>query len=483
MCIKQNDMKGLTDSTESRKRMIWIIVVLWFSAPLFADYPVTRFGAVGDGMMLNTEAIQQAIDACAADGGGRVVIPPGRYLSGTLVLRDHVELHLSAGAVLLGSTDIGDYPEIVTPYRFYGDEWVRQSLIFGYGLTHIAITGKGVIDGQGGAFRVDTKKRPDRYMNRPYLVRFTECSYVTLKDVMMRNSAMWMQHYLACDHVRITGITVFNHCNQNNDMIDIDGCSNVIISDCRGDTDDDALTLKSTSLRPCENITITNCILSSHCNAIKFGTESTGGFRNITISNCIIKPSADRQVIYGFPDGISGISLETVDGGILEGVVISDVLIDGPEVPLFIRLGYRARPYMEGAEPPLPGPLQDVTLRNILVQNGGKIGCSITGIPGHPVRNIRISGLTMELEGGVNDARDMETVPEMIDSYPESTMFGVLPSSLFFIRHAEGISLQNIRARFSQPDRRPHLVLDNAEDMDYDDIMIHGAEPLRVVER
>lgn len=108
------------------------------------------------------------------------------------------------------------------------------------------------------------------------------CRDVIVKDVTMQNSAMWMQHYLACEGVNISGIKVYNHCNQNNDMIDIDGCRNVIISDCFGDTDDDALTFKSTSPAACENITVTNCVLSSHCNAIKFGTESTVGFRNIT---------------------------------------------------------------------------------------------------------------------------------------------------------------------------------------------------------
>jgi polygalacturonase len=114
------------------------------------------------------------------------------------------------------------------------------------------------------------------------------CRNVLVRNINLRNSAMWMQHYLACEDLTVSGIKVFNHANQNNDMIDIDGCRNVIISDCYGDTDDDALTFKSTSPYTCENITVTNCILSSHCNAIKCGTESTGGFKNITISNCVI---------------------------------------------------------------------------------------------------------------------------------------------------------------------------------------------------
>ena len=173
---------------------------------------------------------------------------------------------------------------------------------------------------------------------------------------------MWMQHYLACENLRVTGIRVYNHANQNNDMIDIDGCRNVIVSDCYGDTDDDALTFKSTSEHACENITVTNCILSSHCNAIKCGTESTGGFKNFTISNCIIRPSDDKEPIFGKPEGISGISLEIVDGGVMEGITISNISMDGPEVPIFIRLGNRARKHMTEAETPPVGQLSDVII-------------------------------------------------------------------------------------------------------------------------
>ena len=365
------------------------------------DHLVTDYGAVGDGVTLNTKSIQKAIDQCSSEGGGRVVIGPGRFLTGTLVMKDHVELHVVKEAVLLGSTDPSDYPEMVTAYRFYGDEWVKQSLIFGANLEDIAITGEGVIDGQGEAFQVTTKVKPDRYRNRPYVIRFTECTGVVVQNITLQNSAMWMQHYLACDKVLIENIKVWNHCNKNNDMIDIDGCRDVVIRGCEGDTDDDALTLKSTSPRACENVAISNCILSSHCNAIKLGTESTGGFKNITITDCVVKPSSKEEVIYGLPEGISGISLEVVDGGTMDGVIISNVVIDGPEVPLFIRLGNRARPHMEGIGKPGVGALKNIRIEDLVVRNGGKTGCSITGIPGYPVRNVSLSNISMELLGGV----------------------------------------------------------------------------------
>jgi polygalacturonase len=424
----------------------------------YSGFNVNRFGARGDGEILDTEAIQSAINACSESGGGTVIFPPGTYLSGTLMLRDRVNLHLHEGATLLGSTKPEDYPKIKTRVRSYYEEIVLQSLIFGEDLSHVSITGKGTIDGQGAAFVVSTKKKPDRYFDRPHIIRMIACKNVQIKDINMRNSAMWMQHYLACENLTVTGIRVYNHANQNNDMIDIDGCKNVIVSDCYGDTDDDALTFKSTSEYTCENITVTNCILSSHCNAIKCGTESTGGFKNFTISNCIIRPSDDIEPIFGKPGGISGISLEIVDGGVMEGIIISNISMDGPEVPIFIRLGNRARKHMTQAETPPVGQLSNVIISQVIARNSGKTGCAITGIPGYPVRNLKLSGMILEFAGGVNDSVDPADVPELEDLYPEATMFDVLPAYAFFIRHAEEISLSDVKVNTLAPDVRKPII-------------------------
>ncbi len=437
-----------------------------------ADFLVRDFGAVGDGKTLSTASIQAAIDVCAHAGGGRVVLDKGVFLSGTLVMKDHVELHIKGKATLLGSTDPSHYPELSTPYRFFGDDWVKQSLIFGDRLVDIALTGKGVIDGQGAAFQVNTKKKPDRYRNRPYLIRFTACKDVVVEDLNLQNSAMWMQHYLACDNVVISGITVYNHCNKNNDMIDIDGCRNVVIENCKGDTDDDALTLKSTSPRACENVLIRNCIISSHCNAIKMGTESVGGFKNITIRDCEIRPSARKDVIYGLPEGISGISLEVVDGGVMENVFISGVRMDGPEVPLFIRLGNRARPYMEGLAPPPVGKLKDIRIENLRVRNAGKTGCSISGIAGHPAKNISLQDFKMDFRGGVKRSEVKEEVPELEDLYPEATMFGILPASVFYLRHLEGMKISDIQVSFLEKDERGLMELEDVKDLEQEEIKI-----------
>ncbi|MFV0265627.1 MAG: hypothetical protein ACK5HT_00675, partial [Draconibacterium sp.] len=220
-----------------------------------------------------------------------------------------------------------------------------------------------------------------------------------------------------------------------------------------------------TSNRKSENIVVNNCILSSHCNAIKCGTESSGGFKNIVISNCIIRPSEQRTTIYGFPDGISGITLGMVDGGVLDGININNIIIDGPRVPLFLRLGNRARPYRaDQGEIPV-GSYKNVNISNITARGADTTGCSISGIPGHPVENISLSNIRISFKGGRRDKNYSMLVPELETHYPESTMFGSLPASAFYIRHAKNIDLDQIHLYYDNPDTRAALVCDDVENL------------------
>jgi len=195
-----------------------------------AVYNIKDYGAKGDGTNLDTKAIQQAIDVCNKEGG-KVHLPAGTYLSGSLYLRSNVTIEISEGAILLGSMDIKDYEEHLPRIRSYNDSFLRHSLFYAEDEQNIAITGRGMIDGQGSAFKITTRKKPERYKNRPYIIRFVNCQNVLVENVRLQNSAMWMQHYFACDQVIIKGISVYNHCNKNNDMIDIDGSTNVLISE------------------------------------------------------------------------------------------------------------------------------------------------------------------------------------------------------------------------------------------------------------
>ncbi|MBN1419599.1 MAG: beta-galactosidase [Planctomycetes bacterium] len=422
---------------------------------------VRDFGARGDGTERDTKAIQAAIDA----GPGTVVFPAGTYLSGTIRLRSGVTLALETGATLLGSADPADYPEAIPARRSYTDTYVRQALLFADGARGIAIEGHGTIDGQGGspAFR----RKP--YRQRPYVIRFADCEDVRVEGVTLRNSPMWMQHYLACENVRIRGIRVFNHVNANNDMLDIDGCRNVVISDCIGDSSDDAITLKSTCERPCENVTISNCAVFSECNGIKFGTESNGGFRNIAVTNCAVGLQRDKPGFSGQRKGLAGIALMIVDGGTMEQVTISNIAIRDMRVPIFLRLGNRARPFEDGMEKPGIGMVRNILISNVVATAVEPIGCSITGLPGHPIEDVSLSDIRLTFPGGVKAEEIPKEVPERPEAYPESTMFGkILPAYGFYCRHVRGLTFRNVEVATAAPDARPAFVFDDVEGLGRD---------------
>lgn len=440
---------------------------------------VKDYGAKGDGITIDTKSLQAAIEECSLKGG-TVYFPPGKYLAGTLILKSNVDIYLANGAIILGSPNIKDYKDIEIEFKSYNNIFLRHSLLFAQKAENISIRGEGIIDGQGGYFEVNTKIKPDRYKNRPFIIRFVECKNVRIENITMMNSAMWMQHYLACEDLIIHGIKVINHANQNNDMIDIDGCKNVVISDCIGDSDDDGITLKSTSNRITENVVISNCVVSSHCNAIKLGTESSGGFRNITISNIVVKPSKDTTPIFGYRYGISGITLTIVDGGILDGVSVSNLVIEGTQVPIFLRLGNRARKYYEEQPKPPVGIFRDVRICNVIAREvQSPIGCSFTGIPNHYLQNIYLENISIEFPGGIRNDSINKIIPELEDHYPESTMWGILPSYGFFIRHVKNISLNNIEMKLKNFDARPAIVCDDVKQISLLNLRtdsIHNAE-------
>jgi len=404
-----------------------------------AEFDVKHFGARGDGVTLDTAALQKAIDACAQNGGGTVRLSPGRYLSGTLFLKTRVTLHLDAGATLLGSTGLEDYPSTISKIRSYTDNYTERSLIFGEHLEQISLQGRGVIDGQGGAF-----KGP--YKVRPYLMRIIDCRDVLVRDLTLIDSPMWVQHYLACDGVRIDGIIVRSRCNSNNDGIDIDGCERVRISNCDIQSGDDAIVLKSTLNRPCRNVVVTNCILSSDCNAFKLGTESNGGFENIVLSNCAM-----------YNTRLAGIALEEVDGGGLDRVNISNVTMDKVNCPIFIRLGNRARPFEQTMEKPGIGALRHVSISNVQATRADHTGCSITGLAGHPVENVTLTNIRIGSVGGGTQEQARRQPPEKAEAYPEYSMFGVLPAYALYCRHARNLVLQNIEVSVAAQDHRPSL--------------------------
>lgn len=448
------------------KKIAWCFLIgfLLANEGLAQDFPVTRFGAKPGPAVLNTVPINKAIEACHRNGGGRVVIPPGVFRTGTLVMKDHVELHLETGATLLASTDLKDFPVQPQPaYRSQKDPGGWRALIYANEVSDIAITGYGTIDGNGA----EQKPDPDSEFKgdldgRPRNILFISCKRVRVEGVHMRNSGIWNQHYLNCEDVVVDKINVYNHANRNNDGIDIDGCRRFVLSNSVFDTDDDAVVLKSTGAAACENIVITNCIVSSFCNAIKAGTESTGGFRNISISNCVIKPGRNpHPPIYGTARGIAALSLEIVDGGVMEGVSISNITIEGSNCPLYIRLGNRARKHTEGAPPPPVGVMRNIVISNITAYGTGNYSSSITAIPGHYIENLSLSNIQFSNRGGLAPGdyiNDISEVKEDEKGYPQPTVWKELPSSGLFIRHAKDVQITGLMLHSEKPDPRVPVI-------------------------
>ncbi len=262
---------------------------------------VTAYGAKGNGRNMDTRAIQQAIDACAEEGGGTVYFPNGTYLSGTIVLASNVTLYLDAGATLLGSRNLEDYDP---PYLIYAHE-----------AKNISIQGKGVIDGQGASFwdeDFNPLERPAR------MIELVACQNVTIRDVTIQNSPSWAVELLGCDRVVVDAVSIINpRRGPNTDGLDIVSSSNVLVSNCYIEGGDDSICLKARLKdKPCENVTVTNCVLISDDTAIKLGTRSTGDIRHCVFSNIAI-----RNTRYG-------ISLFMKDGGTYEDIQFSNITME-----------------------------------------------------------------------------------------------------------------------------------------------------------
>ena len=467
------------------KKSVLVAIVLLGSLPLqAADYNILDYGAKADTTVLSTIAIQRAIDSCSEAGGGRVIIPTGNFKTGSLILKSNVHLYIEQGATLYGSTDIRDYLPMKSDYVSLRTQTNTIQLIYADKVHNVIIDGTGTIDGRGRAFA--KKSWNDEGITRPHLIRFIQSSDITIRNITLRNSGCWMQHYLACDRLNIDGINVFNRNNYNNDALDLDGCHDVIVRGMMFDSDDDGITLKSTSPRLCENIRISDCVVSSHCNAVKLGTETNGGFRNINISGIVVKPSSDqREKFFGQWIGTSAISLEIVDGGTMENVNVSDFTVEGTESPIFIRLGNRGRGYQlrdkgtalsgKGNDDTITelipidhvGTIDGIRLHHFQIHHAGPTGCSITGLPGHPVRNVFFSDITFHHKGGVKASELTEIADSIANekekSYPEATMWGNLPAKGFFVRHARNVQFSNIEILTDEPDVRPDFVQTDTE--------------------
>lgn len=458
------------------------------SAPRLFD--VTKYGAIGDSRTLASPAINKAIDACASAGGGAVYIPPGTYLSGTVILKSNVTLYLEAGATLLGSTNLSDYISVQGPPA--DADANQRHLVCARDAENISLAGPGTLDGQGAAFWMPSGRAPVpaenawrdvvafdwKHGRRPSpMLEFYNCKNLRITDVQIKNSPGWTLRPIHCDNVFIRGITIKNPVfGPNTDGIDPTSCHNVFISDCLIDTGDDAICLKSENpygedLRVSKNITIVNCVLSGCCNGFKIGTATHGGFENIVFSNSVIfnddVPLNSRI--------IAGLAIEMVDGGWIDGLLVSNIRMQRARTPIFIRLGNRA-PRPDGT----PGKLRGVMIENVQA-TGAILTSSITGLDSFDVEDVTLANVRIDSEENGKVEWVDRKIPEPSQSYPEARGFGRLPAYGFYCRHVTGLRLRNVEFRAGGKEARPAIVCDDVKDLELDGIRgatIAGPQPV-----
>jgi polygalacturonase len=499
------------------------------AASLNSAFDVKTFGARGDGKTVDTPAINRAIEAAAAAGGGTVSFPAGNYLSFSIRLKSNIALYLDAGATIVAADTpeggIGGYdkaePNAWDKYQDFGHSHFQNSLIWGDGIENIGITGSGRIWGKGlsrgqGAMNPGVANKS---------IGLRNCHNVLLRDFSILHGGHFGILATAVDNLTIDNLKI----DTNRDGMDVDSCRNVRISNCYVNSPwDDGICLKADyatgAARSTEFVTITNCYVSGcweegtmldgtykkfgpearvpHTGRIKFGTESAGGFRNITISNCVF-------------EGCQGLALESVDGALLEDVTVTNISMrDIVSAPIFLRLGRRLR----APDGTAVGTLKRVIIDNVVCSNSAAaLGSVISGIPGHSIEDVKISNVQIVHQGGGTKEDAAYQPPEQEDIYPEPDMFTApprpgrngrgpngdfvpegqgraaagrgaaapqapggrgaapaapverhkMPSQGFYVRHVKGIQFDNIVIQAAREDRRPAFVLTDVGDADF----------------
>lgn len=460
---------------------ISLLCVLFVNAETFN---VKDFGAKGDGVSIDSPAINAAIDRATQNGGGTVYVPAGTYACYSIRLKSNITIHIESGATLLAAfpTEKEGYdlaePNPDNPFQDFGHSHWQNSLLWAIGQHDITICGNGLINGQG---LTREESRLPGVGNKA--LSFKECHNVTVKDISMLHCGHFAILATGVDNLHVLNVKV----DTNRDGFDIDCCRNVRITDCSVNCPwDDAIVLKSSYglgyFKDTENVTVTGCYLSgfdkgsalsgkwetdesiapdhgSNTGRIKLGTESSGGFKNIVIANCIFERSR-------------GLAIESVDGGWLEDVVVSNITMRNVgNSPFFIRLGARQR----SPEGTAVGKLQRIHISNVNVFNAdSQFSNIISGVPGHLVEEVSFSNINIHFKGGFTSDDGKITPPENEKNYPEPWMFGTIPASGFYVRHAKNIFFENVRFYFEKEDGRPLFVLDDVQNCDVNRIWVEG---------
>ena len=451
-------------------------------------FNVRSFGASGDGKTLDSPAINRAIEAAAAAGGGTVYFPAGIYASYSIRLKSHITLYLDQGAVILaestphdgmasGGYDAAEPQGEWEPYQDFGHNHWHNSLIWGEGLHDLAIMGTGLIWGKGLSRGWDGEQTLPDSNKRGVgnkAIALKNCYNVTLCDFSILQGGWFGLLATGVDNLTVDNLRI----DTNRDGMDFDCCRNVRVSNCTVNSPwDDGICPKTSYAlgypRITENVTITNCFVTgnyqlgtvldgtwklhqagvraSRTGRIKFGTESNGGFRNITVSNCVF-------------DGCDGLALESEDGAVCEDITISNIAMRNlASAPLFIRLGTR----MRGPKDAKVGYIRRVLISNISSSGAAQLPAIISGVPGYPIEDVKISDVYLhQVGGGASELAALDP-PENEARYPDPPMFGPLPATGFFLRHIRNLEMSNVEIATETKDARPAFWLKGVEGSDF----------------
>ncbi len=418
-----------------------------------------QFGYSGG---MATSYIQKAIDYLDGRNGGKVILAGGDYLSGTIVLKSDICLEIDRFSRLIASTDIADYPEHVAKRRTVMDTnmGMNQSLIYAEGCTNIAICGKGTIDGQGTIDNFKGEETVGATPGRPFLIRIIDCKEVNICDLTLTNPACWTQSYLNCEYLKLDGLIVRSLSNYNNDGIDIDGCRKVIVKYCDVRSGDDALCFKGASQRECSEVVVYGCKFYSSCNAIKIGTDTQGDFRDIYIYDCRIGGVSEEEKGIKHAGADSGISIESVDGGVVERIVLSNIKIERAFSPFFMRIDNRGR-VKPGDPTPDIGRIRNIVIDNVTGTDNGPRGSYFIGIPERHIEDVVLKNIHIEQKASTKAVLSPDDIPLMYGEYPDAHMIdhiGDAPAYGLWTRDVDNLTLIDYNVVPGEGEKRPEYV-------------------------
>lgn len=472
------------------KRLL-LLLNCFVALHLFAavDYNVKDFGAKGDGKTLDHIAINAAIEKCVADGGGRVVLPTGTYLCGSIRLKSNVELHITPGATILAAPSsmkaYDESEEWVGPaYQDGGHTYFHNSLIYAVGQENVSITGRGRIDGKG-LTKKDTEKggnlQGGSIGTGDKAIALKQCRNILIRDVTIYRGGHFAIIVTGCELGTIDNVLI----DTNRDGIDIDCCKYLTVSNTKVNTpSDDAIVLKSSYAlkKPvmCEHIAINNCVITGYklgslldgsyipekvnwvCGRFKLGTESNGGYRNIAVTNCTFMYS-------------SGLAFEEVDQGKMENIVVSNITMNHVHhYPIYITTGCRNRGPKERTDVSYGG---DITISNVIMQDVDSLaGIIVTGMPGHPLRNISLNNIRIHYRGGGSADLAKRQYREQGTNYPEPKFAKATPAYGLFARHVAGIDVNHVTFHTMKTDYRPAVMFDDVKNASIIDLKAPDVE-------